>query len=145
MACGAVVARELGHGEAGVGVLVFNHLVGTRQDLSLDDVFRVGDGVLLHRLARHEPNRLFADGSGNSELVVAKRRGGRLEAGADLDGGVNADGDRDGKRLPQLGGALGHGADVTAARLQKDREFVLRLDAHAVNGHVGLSVSGCVA
>ena len=105
--------------------------------LALDDELGVGYGPLRHGDAAAEPHRLAPYGPGDGQLVIAQGRRGRLEAGADLYGGVHAYGHGDGQGPPQLLRALGHGPDVAAAGLQEDGQLVPPLDAQPVDGDVG--------
>ena len=72
-------------------------------------------------------------------------RRGRLEAGADLNGGVHAYGHGDGQGPPQLLRALGHGPDVAAAGLQEDGQLVPPWMHSLCMVTSEQPVSGCVA
>ena len=120
-------------------------MVAAGQDLALDDVLGVGDGVLLDADTGDQLHRVLTQGARDGELVKAKRGRGRLKAARHGNRRVHADGDGDGQRLPKLGGPLGHGADVAGAGLQENRKLVLPLDAHAVDRHIrkpGVRVGG---
>ena len=98
---GPGVAGEFGHGFARMGVLVFFDAFAWKQ-LAFDDVFRMGDAALVDGQALRHVNGLSPEGPSDVELVVPKRRRGRLEAGCQFDGGIDADADRDGQGLAEL-------------------------------------------
>ena len=137
MAGRAVVAGKLRHGKAGVAVLILHHMVAAGQDLALDDILRVGDGVLLDGNTGDQLHGMLPKRARDGEFVKAKGRRGRLKAARHGNRRIHTDGDGDGQRNPQLSGPFGHGADVAGAGLQEDGQLVFALDTHAVDGHIG--------
>ena len=136
----AVVAGELGHGVPRVGVLIFYHVITPRQNLALDDIFRVGDSVFVDSYALHQLHRPLPQRPGNGKLVEAQGRGGGLKTGEHLNGRVYPNGNRDGQGLAQLCSPLGHGPDVAGTGLADPDGNPVQLkgvSTHPMDGHVG--------
>ena len=119
-----------------MGIAVLHDVIAARKDLALYDILRIGDRILLDGDARRELNGLAAQGAGNGQLIEAQRRRRRREAACHRDRRIHAYGDRDRKRLPQLGRALGHSADVAGAGQKENGELVLGQNTHAVDRHI---------
>ena len=136
MACLAVVAGELRHRITGVAVLILHHMIAARYDLTLNDIFRIGNGVFADCQAGAQLHRTLAQRTGNAQFIEAQGGRGGFKASGHLDGGVYADRNADGQRLAQFGSTLCHGTDMAAARLQENGQLVLGLDAHPVDGHI---------
>ena len=75
----AVIAGKFRHGKAGMTVPVLLHAL-TGDDLTFDDVFGVGDGLLADGDAVGHLYSLAAHCSRDGKLVKAERRRGRLKA-----------------------------------------------------------------
>ena len=130
----AIVARELRHGIAGVGVLILHH-----PDTGLNFT-SITYSALAMQFSSMETHLCMTTGvpAGRLQWPAHYSPGGcwRLKAGADLDGGIYADGNGNGQRAAQLCGTLCHGADVAGTGHQENRELVLALDAHPVDGDI---------
>ena len=131
---GAAVAGKFGHGLAVAGLGVFGD-AHMGQDFAFDDVLRPCQSLGIHS----QTGALFhgppAQRSGDGQFVEADGRHGRLEARAEIDGGIKPDADGHGQRLAR---GLGLGAEHVdvAARREPDGQGIRPLQTHAVDGHV---------
>ena len=112
---GAAIAGEFGHGfaVAGLGVLGDAHI---GQDFALDDVLRPRQSLGIHSQTGalfHGPS---AQCSGDGQFVEADGGHGRLEARAEIDGGIKPDADGHGQRLARGLGLGAEHVDVAARR-----------------------------
>ncbi len=141
MACLSIVSRKFRHCITRMCILILDHF-HTGLNLSLDNIFRIGNRILPDRYAWSQFNRLPSDCTCNRKLIVSKWRSWRLKARSHLDCRIHSDRNRDRKRLVQFCRPLGHRSDMPASRLQEDGKLVLRLNAHSVYGHIRKSRIG---
>ncbi|EEG24045.1 hypothetical protein EIKCOROL_01330 [Eikenella corrodens ATCC 23834] len=130
----AGIAGEFRHGLAGVAVLIFAHAhIG--QQFAFNHHFGMGDGAFVDGEAFGHFHSVAAQRAGNAQFVEAQRRGGRLEAGGDFNGGIHADADGNRQRFAGGFGFLAEGVDVAAGG-KPHGKLVFALHAQAVDGDV---------
>ena len=109
------------------------------QQLAFNNVFSVSDTVFVNGQAGSQLHSLTTDGTGNGQLVEAQGSGRRLKASCDFDCRVHTDANGNGKGFSKSFSLFTHSAQVTCTGSEEHGDFILALQAQAVNGYIGFA------
>ncbi len=131
----AAVAGKFRHRVAAVGVLILSD-AHAGQQFAFNNDLGAGDGFLRDADALHQLHRALTQRAGHAQFVIAKRRGGGFEAGANIDGRIETHIDGYRQRFSGCLGFLAKHFDMAAGG-KKHRQLIPALHAQAVDGDVG--------
>ena len=98
----AVISGKLGHGEAGVRILILSH-AAVLNDFALDHDFRIGNRLGFDGQGIDQLHGLLANAARDCQLIIAERRGWLFILGADMDGGIKSHIDGNVTSVPSSG------------------------------------------